>query len=147
MRELVNKFKEIEQKISVKKGDFVLFALFQREDSIDKWDLLVAAPWIDSDRKTALYYIAGQLQSSLNPEELVQLSRIVLIDLTNPGLNTTNDAIKIEHGISELQNINFFGLQIKRAFIITSQKPVAVGELQIKLSQCQGSAYSVVGLK
>ena len=123
MKELVDKFVELERKISEKKGGFALFALFLREDAIDKWDLLVAAPWIETDRKTALSYITKQIQSSFTPEELTQLSRVVLIDQTNPALDAINRAMKIEHGVADVQDNNFFGLQIKHAFIITSQKP------------------------
>jgi hypothetical protein len=123
MKELVDKFVELERKISEKKGDFALFALFLREDAIDKWDLLVAAPWVETDRKTALSYITKQIQSSFKPGELTQLSRVVLIDQTNPALDAINRAMKIEHGVADVQNNNFFGLQIKHAFIITSQKP------------------------
>lgn len=123
MKELVDKFVELERKISDIKGDFALFALFLREDAIDKWDLLVAAPWIETDRKTAFSYMAEQIQLSFKHEELTQLSRVVLIDQTNPALDAINRAMKIEHVGVDVQDSNFFGLQIKHAFIITSQKP------------------------
>lgn len=123
MKELFDKFGELERKISDIKGDFALFALFLREDAIDKWDLLVAAPWIETDRKTALSYIAEQIQLSFKPEELTQLSRVVLIDQTNPALDAINRGMKIEHGDVDVQDSNFFGMQIKHAYIITSQKP------------------------
>ncbi|NJN99541.1 MAG: hypothetical protein HC875_38295 [Anaerolineales bacterium] len=125
MKKLVHKFIEIEQKISNEKGNLSLFALFLREDSLDKWDLLIAAPWIEANRKTAFAYIAQQIQASLEPEELAQLSRIVLIDQANPALDAINNAVRIEHGVTEIQDSNFFGLQIKHALIITSQKSSA----------------------
>ena len=122
MKELVNKFVELERKLSQEKGDFTLFALFLREDAADKWDLVVAAPWIEADRKDALPYITKQIQAKLKPEELVGLSRVVLIDQTNPALEAVNRAVKAEHTVVDVQNSDFFGLQRKRAYIVTSQK-------------------------
>jgi hypothetical protein len=46
VKELVQKFIEIEHNISGKYGTFNLFALFLREDSPDKWDLVIASPWM-----------------------------------------------------------------------------------------------------
>lgn len=122
MKELVNKFIELEQKLSAEKGGFSLFALFLREDAVDKWDLLVAAPWIELDRKGSLPYITKHIQTMFTPEELTRLSRVVLIQQTNPALAAINRAMGIEHGTAEVQNSNLFGLQIKHAYIITSQQ-------------------------
>jgi len=118
MKELFDKFVELERKISNIKGDFALFAFFLREDAVDNWDLLVAAPWIETDKKTALSYIAEQIQLLFKPEELTQLSRVVLIDSTNPVLDVINRTIKIEHSVTDVQDSHFFGIQTKRAFII-----------------------------
>lgn len=123
MKELVNKFTELERKISQEKGDFSLFALFLREDALDKWDLVVAAPWIESNRKTALPYIASQIQAKFEPHEVTSLSRVVLVEQTNPALDAINRAIKIEHGTADVQNSSFFGVPIKHAYIITSRNP------------------------
>lgn len=123
MKELINKYRYLERLISREKGDFILFALFLREDAVDKWDLAVAAPWIDANRKDALSYIANQVQARFKPEELASLSRIVLINQTNPALRTINRTVTIKHGTAEVQNPDFFGFQIKHAYIVTSQKP------------------------
>src|SRR5215208_1562880 len=127
MNELATKFKELERRLSEEKGDFALFALFLREDATDKWDLLVAAPWIEANRKQALQYIANQIQVTLKPEEITRLSRVVLIDKGNPALDAINRVMSVKHGLADVQDINFFGLQIKRGYIITSQR-LDVGE-------------------
>ncbi|NBB32087.1 hypothetical protein GVN22_27455, partial [Cellulophaga sp. BC115SP] len=51
MKNLIEKFSKIEQEIVNVKGDFELFALFLREDAIDKWDILVAADWISHNKQ------------------------------------------------------------------------------------------------
>jgi hypothetical protein len=122
MRDLLGKFVELERRLSQERGEFALFALFLREDASDKWDLIVAAPWIEGDRKEALAYITTQIQQLFNAEELVRLSRVVLVDQSNPAITTINQAINCQHGQNEVRDSNFFGLQIKHAYIITSQR-------------------------
>jgi hypothetical protein len=122
MRNLLGKFVELERHLSQERGEFSLFALFLREDALDKWDLIVAAPWLEVDRKEALAYITAQIQELFNSEELASLSRVVFVDQSNPAIEAINQSINCQHGQAEVRNSNFFGLQIKHAYIITSQR-------------------------
>lgn len=122
MKEFINKFVELERRIKKQKGEFTLFALFMRDNGLNKWDVVVAAPWIDWDRKAALDYISQQIQLSLTRDEVLQISRIALIDETNPTLDEIQRTLQPKHGVVEITNSDLFGLEIKRAFIITAQK-------------------------
>ncbi len=122
MKDIVQKLIAKEHQIAEEKGGFLLFALFLREDSPGKWDLLVSAPWISRDKAESLKYLASKVQEALTPEELLLLSRIVLIDDTNPALGAVQRAIHVEHGMAEIRDSNFFGLQIKHAYLITSRR-------------------------
>lgn len=122
MKELLDRFVNLEKILSDEKGDFSLFALFLREDAVDKWDLIVAAPWIEADRKEALPYITTHIQRAFNSDELSRLSRVVLVDQDNPAVLALNQAMRIQHGQNKVRDSNFFGLQIKHAYIITSQR-------------------------
>jgi len=55
---------------------------------------------------------------------LTSLSRIVVIDPAR-GRQALNRAIQIEHGRVEVRDSSFFGLTVKHAYIITSQRPQA----------------------
>ncbi len=125
MNDLIGRFKKIELEISQEKGEVNLFALFLREDALDQWDVLIASAWAEKDKKATLAYLASKIQKKFTPSELVQLSRIVIIDTNNPALPSINQAIQINHGSIEIQNSNFFGLEIKHAHIITSQSLIA----------------------
>lgn len=129
MKELIDRFVRLERRLAKEKGKFTLFALFLRDDAVDKWDLVVAAPWIESNRGVALRYIASQIQKEFQPDEVARLSRVVIIDNTNPALGAVNRTIQVEHGAADVQNNNFFGLQIKHGYIITSQRPTAAAEV------------------
>jgi len=124
MRQLAEKLKNLERKIATAKGPFSLFALFLRENGQDKWDLVASAPWLEKDKKEGMSYLADELRSTLQPDELLSLSRIVLAESDDPGLEAVQRAVKAEHGLVEVTNCNFFSLEIKRAFIITSQRQV-----------------------
>ena len=123
MKQLVERFQKLERSISGAKGDFWLFALFLREDAVDRWDLLVSAPWTQDDPGEALRFLASTLQKEFQPGELEQLSRIVLIDASNPALAAINSAVRVEHDVMDIQDSMFNGLPIKHAFIISSRSP------------------------
>ena len=125
MKDSVAKFREIELLISTEKGPFNLFALFLREDSPNKWDLVLSAPWIKANDKETLDYFAEHLRSRLETEELISLSRVVLLDQDNLGLEAVHKVLSVEHGAAEIIDSNFFGMQIKHAFIITSKRQPA----------------------
>lgn len=108
--------------MSEEKGAFELFALVLRDDAPNKWDLLVASPWVERDKKGGLAYISRLLQETLGIPDLFQISRIVIIDRSNPALAAFLRAMHVEHGMAEIQESSFFGLQIKHAFLITSRR-------------------------
>lgn len=122
MKDIAEKLISAEQQMSEEKGRFLLFALFLREDAPDLWDLLVSADWIEANKGEALRYITDKLKSVVKPIELSKLSRIVIIEHTNPALGAIQSAFHIEHNVVDVQSSNFFGLQIKHAYIITSRR-------------------------
>jgi len=122
MKAIVDKLIIQEKEMANEKGQFHLFALFLREDAPDKWDLLVAASWINKDKVAALKYVASKVQTCLKRDELVKLSRIVIIDDDNPALGAIQRTVHIEHGVVEIKNSSFFGLNIRHAYLITSIK-------------------------
>ncbi len=122
MKKIIEKLVIAERKLSDEKGAFHLFALFLREDASDKWDLVVSASWLSKDKASALKYIASIIQKTLNANELLKISRIVIIDEDNPSLEAIHQAFKTEHEAVEILSTSFFGLDIKRGFLITSKK-------------------------
>lgn len=119
MKDLISKLKEIEHKTADEKGGYQLFAIFLREDSIDKWDLLVASNWINTDKEASLKYLAKTIQDILTEKELLLFSRIVIIEDTNPILTALPQFVQVVHSDVEIKDTNLFGLQIKHAILIT----------------------------
>lgn len=118
----VDKYIEIEKELAQEHGSFGLFALFLREDSAGRWDVLVASDWLEENKQKSMSLIAKKLKEKLNTEELIGISRIVPIENNNPALDAFQGKTNVEHGIEEIRDSNLFGLQIKHAYIITSKR-------------------------
>lgn len=121
-KEIREKLALLEREMSDEKGEFSLFGLFLRDDAQDedKWDLLVAAPWLDADKKEGLAYLAKEIQKQLKPDELLSISRIVVLERDNPILNAIHKVVNVRHGKVEVKDSNFSGIQISQACISTS---------------------------
>lgn len=131
MKELIDKLRLLETEISQKKGEFSLFALLLREEAQNKWDLVASASWFWSDKKKTLDYLAKKLRSRLTSEELIMLSRIVLIEESDPTLQALHRALQVQHTPTEVQDCNFFGLQIRHAYVITSKRNGSVSNRSV----------------
>ena len=120
MSAVAEKLRQIEVEISADKGSFNLFALIEREDSLGKWDIVVAANWVDGGRKELINTIASKIREKLSGDEQLMLSRIVTLFPSDVLVRNLN-LIGVEHGIVELSNNTFNGIPIKKAYLITSK--------------------------
>ncbi len=118
---VVEKLRQIELEISTTKGNFTLFALIEREDSLGKWDVVVSVQWVDATEKELINNIAFNIHSKLTKEEQLMLSRIVVLPSSDPLVQNLN-LIGVEHGSVKLSNNTFNGIVIKEAFLITSKR-------------------------
>ena len=118
---LSQRFHALESHIAAEKGAFAFFALFLREDAPDRWDLIVAAPWIGSDEQAAVDYFVDQIKARLGAQNLISLSRIIVADPHHLAVQALNREIQVEHGEIEIRDRTLFGQPVKRAIIITSK--------------------------
>ncbi len=118
MRDQAEKLRKVEKDISESKGPFELFALFLREDSPNKWDLLISADWARANKKAALDAIIEKIRKVLTEQELLMLSRIIILDKDDAALKAIHQTMRVEYGLGEISDSNFFGLTIKHAYII-----------------------------
>ncbi len=119
MSVVAEKFRQIEVEISADRGDFNLFALIEREDSLGKWDIVVSANWADGERKELISAIALKIREKLSEDEQLTLSRIVSLSPSDDLVRSLN-MIGVEHGMARLSNNTFNGIIIKEAYLITS---------------------------
>jgi hypothetical protein len=122
MNKVIEELRSVEKELAEEKGTFVLFALFEREDVQDRWDLVVSAPWFGKNRKETLQFIVDKVNSRLTPVDIVMLSRVVLLAPTDAFVRNVNSVIRVEHGTSEFRDCVFNGIPVKRAYIFTSMR-------------------------
>lgn len=123
-----NKFAQIRSEIIADRDELTLFALFLRQDAGDRWDLVVAAPWVDDDEAAALRYMSKILNAKLSDREMLELSRIVLIEQNDPGLKKLLRDNFVEGGdVHEIENSHFGGLSLKRAIIFEASAQALAG--------------------
>ena len=115
MKEFIRKIGGLVEPISEAKGGLLFFALVLREDA-SVWDVLVAAKWIDKDRKGSLRYLTQQIQAVLTKEELLKISSVILL---RSEYYVNQDIMTSETGWVE-NNIDMYGLAVKRAYIFVS---------------------------
>lgn len=122
MNSVIDTLREIEQAVSRDKGPFTLFALFLREETLEKWDLVVSAPWIERDKRSALRLLADRLRDSLSASDLLSISRIVLLDPSDPGVEAITQSVRVERSTLEVKDSVFFGQEIRHAHIFASKR-------------------------
>ena len=121
MNDLTAKVRDIEKDIAQEKGPLNLFALLEREDLAERWDLVVSASWAKVDQAT-LRYISEVIKRHLAPEAMTFLSRIVVLPATEEPVRSINRIYDVEHGQIELREPARFGLPVKHGYIITSRR-------------------------
>ncbi len=125
-----SKFSQIRAEIITEKGDLTFFGLFLREGVEDRWDLLVSASWLDRDKAAGRRYLTRKLNARLSDREILELSRIVVIERTDPGLRKLLNDVTVDGGeIRELKNLRFAGQSLSRAIILEA-KPIAFAAMR-----------------
>lgn len=117
---IAEKLCKVERELSDEKGDFSLFAIFDREDGIGRFDVVVAAPWIGDEEKAAIIAIADKITARLTKQEVVMLSRVVVLSPDDDFVRTINARFEAKHKMLRTFNINVNDVPIRDGFIITS---------------------------
>lgn len=123
MKEILEKLKLTLKSLEEEQGPVLLFALFLREDALGKWDLLIAAPWLDRRVLASYETVSKATQKYLDTKELVKISRIVILEADDPAVAFLQDLRSVPNGtFIEVQNCeplsDKFGFTIQRAFIL-----------------------------
>lgn len=61
MKEILDKLKSVVQALEKDHNPILLFALFQREESLQKWDIVISASWLSSSEKNAYRIVISKV--------------------------------------------------------------------------------------
>ena len=120
----IEKFRRAMEAVSAERGEFVFFGLFLREEALDKWDVVISAPWLEADKLKALKEFVEKVTTIVGKQELLTLSRIVPLDPNDPNLDAVLKAVQVDNGPLELWHPDFFGLDIKHAYILRAKRAI-----------------------
>lgn len=123
MKKILDKLKLILTELEKEHGLVLVFALFLREDSLARWDLVVAAPWLDSGDAESYKIVATKVQNLLTSDEIIQLSRVVILDADDPVVTFLQDSYNVPNGtFKEIENCEpfsqRFNFTIRRAYLL-----------------------------
>ena len=77
---MVEKLKTILNILNKNNKAVWLFAFLKIDEFIDKWSLVISAPWVnDSNRNTEFQYMLNIVRENMSPEELSSIGRIVFL--------------------------------------------------------------------
>ncbi|MGV7208412.1 hypothetical protein ACLB1G_11230 [Oxalobacteraceae bacterium A2-2] len=125
MKDIAEKLRTVEQRLSDSGKPFSLFALLWAEAGSNRWNLLASADWLQDDRLAAMRVIAAEMNKLITKDEIVRLSGIVIIETGNPGLDAVCSTYNVAHGMVEVNNAVLFGVEIKRGYIITARRDIS----------------------
>ncbi len=123
-----------EREFSEEHGPFIFFGflLTETELTLDDyneykmtggdWIVMASAPWSDSYENPAREAFSKGVRKVLELEQWWQTPRTSLLHPSDRELKPIHDALETEHDLVELLNVELFGKEIRRAYIITSQR-------------------------
>lgn len=122
MNDFKNLFTGIEARLSEQQGPFTLFAVLLRGDSVpDRWDLVVAAPWMDGERTNGIKIVAKEVFSTAPLDIALRISRVAPVNTREAELRAFVERFAPLHGWREIRNERFFGHEIEVGYIVTAQ--------------------------
>lgn len=130
MKEIVEKLKSVVQVLEKEKGPIHLFILFLREEALEKWDIVISAPWLHSSEMDAYETVVSHIQKVLSSGELLQFSRVVILDDDDPVVSFLQETCPLTNGGYKESPKDFsvepfsdrFGFTIKKAYLLRCQK-------------------------
>jgi len=127
---LTENVRRAEEMLAREHGGFVLFGLFQTEETAGKWDVVASAPWLTTARP-GIQQIVNGLGKYLSAEDWLKIASIVPLDPDTSYVRTITRIFQGEHGMQEAGAFVSEDIYINRAFVITAIKhPAQVEEHQ-----------------
>jgi len=126
MNSIVEKIKKVVLELEAEHEPLLVCALFLRVDPIERWDMVVSAAWLNFSDLNSYQLISSKVQSTLDSQELLQFSRIVILDQNDPAIVFLQDSFSITNGKIEEASTDLlssrFGFTIKKAYLLRCQK-------------------------
>ena len=121
---LVENARRAEVAIARQHGDFLLFGLFQTEETAGKWDIVASAPWLTTARP-GIQQIVDGLGDFLSAEDWLKTASIVPLAPDTGFVRAMTRLFRAEHTVLESGGFVSGDIHVHRAFIITASQSSA----------------------
>lgn len=116
---LAEKFRAAEREVARQRGEFTLFGLFELEDMPGNWDLVAAAPWLDTSRNN-IKELIDALSAFFSVKDWKIIARVVPMEESSDFVQAITRKYHLEHQLEEIGSTYVNGVYITHAFLITS---------------------------
>lgn len=116
---LAGRLQLAEKAIASTYGQFVLFVLAEREEAPGKWDLLVSALWLDTNRQ-GVQQMVDLLKPYLTENDWLALASITPLAPTLEYVQWIARKYDVQHDNQEVTNASWDSLFIPHGFVITA---------------------------
>lgn len=123
MKQYIEKIKQIERALNKDYGRLNLFALAERDDLKDKWDVLVSISEAVANKKDVLNNVIIKFREKLKPSEFIQISRFVFLEPEHPFVQSINFLAQVENSDVEITNSMINNIKIGHVIVISSFRP------------------------
>ncbi len=133
------RFLEVARRISADRG-VTLVALVLRDDVAavastsasgitERWDLLVSASWFSTNQRLDLDYLVNLVRAVAGAEELIRISRILLLKPTDALVERLAALVKPGVEITRIASpVMLLGMaRVRDVIVFTPKAPAAVG--------------------
>ena len=125
MKEFKDKVLDVEKKYATKWGGFNLFALFEREDIKDKYDLVLSFDLKGKTENEVFKALHQEFKNVLTNSELNNFSRFVFLEPDHAVVNGMNAYANVQHSDVDIKNSSIGNFKIYHAIVFSSQrKPI-----------------------
>lgn len=117
--------------IAKKKGDFWLFGMFMRTEAAGSWELVAAAPWLESGKLKAVSELVRLLSKSVGEEALHDFTRIATLPRDSEFLNFVVTNVPVHDREVHIQSSEFLARGIQDAIIFEAKVPTSRDRVSI----------------
>jgi hypothetical protein len=118
----LEKLVAIERSLSRDKGGFEFFGVVLPVATLEQWDLVVAAPWLNTHTLESYKVVAAPLQATFTRDDWHDFSRIAILQKDAPFLEEMLAMFSTEHGLEEISCTTVADIAIRKAYIITAKR-------------------------
>ena len=135
-----NQFRKAMHAIAAKKGDFTLFALFQRANGLGNWDLVVAAPWLKTGGYRDISNVVDGVEEAIGRRHFRHVAQVAIVDEKQAEVRSILATLPVEDGEVRLGRTDLFGHEMLQGVIFRAMKPRAHRNgVSAKARRCTGT--------